>query len=800
MNRIECPRINPLRLFLLAIVFPCCLLFAACSDPEQTKAEHLKRGEALLKEKKFVESELEFRNALQIDPQLGAAYWGLAQANEGLERIPETIESLKQTIAKDPNNLEASTKLGNWYLAFSRAPNAEKEQLIAEAERLTSEVLSRDPNNIEGHILNGNLLYVRGKRDEALRELTRAIEINPQRVESQLSLGIFYTTIGDTTRAEEIFKRAVAMNAGSALPHLTYGRFLIAQNRAPEAEAEFRRAVEADPQDRTSHEILASYYLVNKQLDKAEAAFRKIAEIQPDRPEGQAKLADFYSTIERNDDAVRIYESLVTKFPDFTRARYRLGEIAIQRGDTAAAAKQTEEILAKNARDTQALILRARLNLQKDKARDAVKDLQEVLNSEPNSLGGLYYMADANLRLGQTEQAREFAAALSRYYPTYLPARLLQVQINLDGGDAPAALRLADELVATLKTATPDAQTTPQLLAELRSKALTARGAARLQTNNLAAARADMQAALEVAPNSPASYLNLARVAIRERRLDEAANLYERALAIDKTNFDALSGLAQIALAANRADDAHNRIDAAIAVDNRNPALHYLKGQIFGAQGNGSATEAAFRQAIAADENYMPAYFALANFYRLTQQVDRGVAEYQKVIERRPDDIAALTLLGILEDSRNNHAAAAVSYRRALETDSTSASSTFAANNLAWLAAEHGEGNLDEALQQAQRIVQRFPNEAGYVDTLGWVLHKKGLQPAAIEQLRKAVQLAAKKGSDSALYRYHLAAALAASGDRASARRELEQAVRLGQNPNQNFTKLDDARRMLATM
>lgn len=800
MNRNECRRINPLRLFLLAVIFPCCLLFAACSDPEQTKAEHVKRGESLLKEKKFAEAELEFRNALQIDAELGAAHWGLAQANEGLERLPEAIEGLKQTIAKDPNNLEARTKLGNWYLVFLRAPNAEKEALLLEAERLAGEVLARDPDNIEGRILNGNLLYVRGKRDEALRELNRAVEINPQRVESHLSLARFYATIGDAARAEDIYKRALGMNAGSALPHLEYGRFLVAQNRVPEAEAEFRRAVETAPQDREANEILASYYLVNKQLDQAEAAFRRIAELQPDRPEGQAKLADFYSAIERNDEAVRVYESLVTKFPDFTRARYRLGEIALQRGDIAAATKQTDEILAKNARDTQALILRARLNLQKDKTRDAVKDLQEVLNIEPNSLPGLYYMADANLRLGQTEQAREFAAALSRNYPGYLPAQLLQVQINLEGGDAPAALRLAEELVTKLKTAAPDAQTTPQLLAELRAKAFTARGAARLQSGNAALARADMQAALEVAPNSPASYLNLARIAVAERRTDEAANLYERALAIDKTNFEALSGIVQIALAANRPDDAHRRVDAAIAANNRAPALYFLKGQIFGAQGNANETESALRQAVTLDENYMNAYYALANLYRSTQQVDRAVGEYQKVLERRPDDVSALTLIGLLEDSRNNHAAAAAAYRRALEADSTSASSTFAANNLAWLAAEHNQGNLDEALQHAQRIVQRNPDVAGYVDTLGWVLHKKGLQSAAIEQLRKAVQLSAKKGTDSALYRYHLAAALAASGDRASARRELEQAVRLAQNPNQNFTKLDDARRMLATM
>ena len=56
-----------------------CLLLAAvislagCSNPEKAKAEHVARGEAYLKESKFQEASLEFRNAIQIDNNLAAA-------------------------------------------------------------------------------------------------------------------------------------------------------------------------------------------------------------------------------------------------------------------------------------------------------------------------------------------------------------------------------------------------------------------------------------------------------------------------------------------------------------------------------------------------------------------------------------------------------------------------------------------------------------------------------------------------------------------------------------------------------
>ena len=64
-----------------------------------------------------------------------------------------------------------------------------------------------------------------------------------------------------------------------------------------------------------------------------------------------------------------------------------------------------------------------------------------------------------------------------------------------------------------------------------------------------------------------------------------------------------------------------------------------------------------------------------------------------------------------------------------------------AANNLAWLYAVTGKGNIDEALRLAQGVVQKNPNVAGFVDTLGWVYYKKNLHAAAVEQLRKAVSI-----------------------------------------------------------
>jgi hypothetical protein len=61
------------------------------------------------------------------------------------------------------------------------------------------------------------------------------------------------------------------------------------------------------------------------------------------------------------------------------------------------------------------------------------------------------------------------------------------------------------------------------------------------------------------------------------------------------------------------------------------------------------------------------------------------------------------------------------------------------------------------------------------------------------------LQKAAARDSASPTYHYHLGMALAAQGKKADARRELEEALKLGQK-NNNFAEADEARQALTTL
>jgi len=259
MKNHECRR-NFYTLFLLVTTIVFALSIGACTTPEKSKAQHVARGQALLKDKKFQDAALEFRSALQIDERMADAHWGLAQAYEGMQHFQQAFDEMKQTVDLDANNLDARVKLGNYFVANAR----QSSSAVSEAERLAQQILQKDPNHIEGHILMGSVFFAQGKKTEALQELNHAVELNPQRIESYLSLARFYASTNDKDTADATYKRAIAANNNSALAHYEFGKYLVQTNRAETAEGEFQTAVSVEPNNRDARFVLASFYPVNK--------------------------------------------------------------------------------------------------------------------------------------------------------------------------------------------------------------------------------------------------------------------------------------------------------------------------------------------------------------------------------------------------------------------------------------------------------------------------------------------------------------------------------------------------------
>ena len=144
--------------------------------------------------------------------------------------------------------------------------------------------------------------------------------------------------------------------------------------------------------------------------------------------------------------------------------------------------------------------------------------------------------------------------------------------------------------------------------------------------------------------------------------------------------------------------------------------------------------------------------------------------------------------LGMIYESEKNYTKAQEYYEKALKINPNFAP---AANNLAYLYAEQG-GNIDVALNLAQKAKEQVPDDPHISDTLGWIYYKKNISSRAIVYLKEAVE----KFPNQPLSRYHLGMAYYKNGNRDLAAKELNEALRL----DSGFTGADEAKKTLAEL
>ena len=765
MNNRECLKTKFRFLILTAL---CAFLLVSCSS--QAKQKHLELGEDYLQNRKFHEAVMEFRAAAEFDKNSGAAFWGLARAHENLGEFNETVENLRKAVELEPANLDAKTKLGNYFLTYN--PPA-----IAETEKLLEEIFAQDSQFIEGYILKASLFSAQNKPEsEILAILKQAVALNPKRTESYISLSRYFMKKQDAERAEKAIVEGINAGDNKTIGFIEYGKFLTFSNRPGEAEQQFLKAVQTDSNNLEAREAIAEFYIREKDFQKAEAQYLELVKIQENSPESRLDLVNFYERTGRDTDAIKILNEIVNDSPEYARAHYRLAEIYLERKQYEQVSSEIEKLLSINDADSEALMLRARLYLAQNKPNDAVKDLEEILKKQPSLRDGLFNMAQARLALGQPDQARAFVGDLERYHPNYLRTGLLKIQASFTAGQTELARREAVELLEKVQKSYPNAETTQVVLEDLRQRALTARGLANLELGKIAEAKTDLQEVVRLSPNSNAAMLNLAKVSIAEKNYGEALSLYEKVLNTDVNNFDALSGLVGVLGNQGNYTEANRRIDEAMQKQAGNQdvaaALHYLKAEVALAQSDAGAAESHLKNSIAADEDYLPAYTAYASILIGKKQTAAAIGQYEKLVGKMPS-ASVYTLLGMIQESANNMPEAEKSYRKALEIDPET---PIASNNLAWMIADTGNGNLDEALKLAQTAVDQNQTAANYYDTLGWVYFKKGLYSPAIEQLRRAVSLDANETRNSgkqpnADFRIRLEKALASTGNGENAKK-----------------------------
>jgi putative PEP-CTERM system TPR-repeat lipoprotein len=273
--------------------------------------------------------------------------------------------------------------------------------------------------------------------------------------------------------------------------------------------------------------------------------------------------------------------------------------------------------------------------------------------------------------------------------------------------------------------------------------------------------------------------LKLASVQAKLKDTAAAKASLNTALELKPDYLEAATALAWLEVQAGRYVEALKLAQQIQRQTPQSPGGFSLEGGILTAQAKYAAAARANEKAYALSKNGLLAIkvhqsWALAGDIK---KADTGLLQWLK---EQPNDLGARAYLAKAYEKAGKNKLAIDQYELILQKDGNN---LFALNNLAWL---YQQNKDPRALKYAEQAYKLDPNNAAVVDTLGWILTNQG-------QLTRSLALQEKAMAQDPQVpeaRYHYAVALAKSGDKAKARKQLEQALAMGKH----FSQIEQAR------
>jgi tetratricopeptide (TPR) repeat protein len=748
------------RLSFLLGVLACLLAAASCSKPSADS--HVARGDEFMKQGMRQEAVIEYRNAMQIDPQRGDVRLKLAEIYFGNRDFGPALREYVRAADLLPQDASAQVKAGGLLLLAGA---------FEDAQSRARKALELEPSNGDALILLANSKAGLKDLDGALAQYQEALSLNPTD-RTYYGMGTLQMARGETAEAEESFRKAVDVAPKSLVARLALANFLWSTRRLEDAEREFKHALEIEGGNVLAHRALGTFYMLSDRAPEAEPHFKAIAE-SAKSTEAAISLADYYLLTKRVPEARKVLDELAKDTNAWAQASTKLAAIDALEGYRAQGTDRLRAVLAKHPEERAAQLLLARLLLSDGKREEAMNEATALVRADPNGrLAAEAHMLIGNIHAAldrRNEAIKSFNEVLAKH-PQPFGAQLALASLHLSQRETDKASTFIQQAL-TLQPKNPYARALKVriLLAERKSSQ----------------ARAELAELQKEYPNAVPVLNLLAAEQLATGQAAAARAHYARAAAINPGDIEALTGLVQIDLATGKTAEARARVDQALKLGDKTGSLLILSALVHEALNELDQMEELLQKAVELDPARLRGYGLLARLYVRQNRLAEAEKQFQEMIARNPTAVGTNTMLGMLLEMRGKTAEAEKQYEKVLAIDGNAA---VAANNLAYMYADQGR-NLDQALQLAQTAQRGLPNEANAIDTLGWVYYRKGMASAAVRELETAVKLNPK---DPTL-RFHLGMAYNQMGEVGKARTTLKEALALGQFPG-----ADEARKTLA--
>ncbi len=218
----------------------------------------------------------------------------------------------------------------------------------------------------------------------------------------------------------------------------------------------------------------------------------------------------------------------------------------------------------------------------------------------------------------------------------------------------------------------------------------------------------------------------------------DAITEYERSSALDRAQPLPHLHLASYYARAGLLTKAQEQLKDVAAIEPNNAQAHYLMALVYSSQKKYDLAAKEYELIISSKLDSTPEnldiHTNLAQLYFSQKKYSKAIEEFQQIVIIEPNNTSAYYLMGSSFLEINDQQNAKEQFKKVLKLEP---GNDGALNSLAYIYSQLGE-NLDEALVLAKKAVEIDATNGAYYDTLGWVLHQKGLQTDSLLALQKA--------------------------------------------------------------
>jgi len=283
-----------------------------------------------------------------------------------------------------------------------------REGRLAEAEALYREIIATLPDQPDAWHLLGVLDQQRGRADEALVNIGKAIDIRPTDATFQSNYGSVLNTLGRYAEAVGHFEQSLAINPAQVKAWYNYGNALRDLNRKDEAIAAYERSLHLDPNYLQAHTNVGVILRERGRLDEAIVHYRAAVKIDPTATNSLFNLSNALraqsessaaaqgrSREQRVAEIVALYQEAIRLKPDYYEAHTNLGVVYKELGrlDDAVAAYQAAILHRPTFTEAHSNLALAYQDLgQLDLAKDALARALELRPKFPEVHSNLVFV------------------------------------------------------------------------------------------------------------------------------------------------------------------------------------------------------------------------------------------------------------------------------------------------------------------------------------------------------------------------------------------------------------------------